>query len=115
MADKNFIWITAQKEAFHKYPEAPEEVSFLRNEHRHIFHFKVSIQVEHNDRDIEFILFKRFVEKILDDMGDDLNYNSCEMMADYLHDEIVKDYEGRDMCIEVSEDKENGVNMYYTA
>jgi len=111
---KGFIWITTEKEAFHKYPGAPEEVSFLRNTHRHIFKFKVYISVDHNDRDIEFIMFKHFVEKILHDMGNDLNYNSCEMLSDYLYVEISKEYGGRDIRIEVSEDGENGVDMHYT-
>jgi hypothetical protein len=35
---------------------------FLGYPHRHIFHFRVSIDVFHNDRDIEFIQFKRWLE-----------------------------------------------------
>jgi len=59
------IWVTFQKEGIHKYPAALEEpklsdVSFLGYPHRHIFHFRVSIDVWHNDRDIEFIQFKRW-------------------------------------------------------
>ena len=61
------IWVTFQKEGIHKYPAALEDpkladVSFLGHPHRHIFHFRVSISVFHDDRDIEFIQFKRWLE-----------------------------------------------------
>ena len=54
---KKSIWVTFQKEGIHKYPDAPDEVEFLRYPHRHIFKFKVQIDVEHDDRDIEFFIF----------------------------------------------------------
>ena len=104
----NFIWITAQKEMIHKYPQAPEEVSFLRNEHRHMFHFKIYIQVNTDDRDIEFIIFKRFIETILSEMNKNLDVKSCEMISNYLHEEIITLYPNRHIKIEVSEDGENG-------
>ena len=72
-ADRS-IWVTFKKEGIHKYPAALEDpklatgdhydVSFLGYPHRHIFHFKVRIQVTHNDRDIEFIQFKRWLESL---------------------------------------------------
>ena len=42
------IWVTFQREGIHKYPAAATDpnladVSFLANEHRHIFHFKVAL------------------------------------------------------------------------
>jgi len=104
----NYIWITAQREMIHKYPMAPDEVSFLRNEHRHIFHFKVYIQVNHDDRDVEFIIFKRFIQDVLSDMNKNLDIKSCEMISDYIHKSITKKYPGRHIKIEVSEDGENG-------
>ena len=63
------IFVRFQKEGIHKYPAALDDpalatgdeydVSFLGYPHRHTFHFKVQIQVTHNDRDIEFIQFKQ--------------------------------------------------------
>ena len=63
------VWVRFQKEGIHKYPAAltdpalatgdEYDVSFLGYPHRHIFHFKVWIDVFHNDRDVEFIQFKR--------------------------------------------------------
>ena len=115
MKDQKFIFVTFQKEGIHCYPGAPEEVKFLQNDHRHIFHFRVEIEVYHDDRDIEFIMFKRELEGLYSDNILDLDYKSCEMMAEELRDYIVEIYEGRDLKIEISEDGENGAICYYPA
>ena len=92
------IWVTFRKEGIHLYPAAKDDpalatgdwddVSFLGVAHRHIFHFKVRIEVEHNDRDIEFIQFKRWLERLYDDSVIELNHKSCEMIADDLYEQI---------------------------
>jgi len=109
----NFIWVKAQKEMIHNYPDAPDEVGFLRALHRHIFHFKVYIEIFHNDREIEFIMFKHEVEEWLEYVKQKLLKKSCEMMADYLYEKIKNKYPRRHIRIEVSEDGENGVLMDY--
>ena len=88
-------------------------MSFLGYPHRHIFHFKVEIEVFHNDRDIEFIQFKRWLEKLYAEKTLQLDYKSCEMMSDDLAEEIGKKYPGRDVIINVSEDGENGSEIIY--
>lgn len=113
-----WVWVNFCKEGIHCFPAAlkvPElsEVSFLGYPHRHIFHFNVKIQVTHNDRDIEFILFKRWCESLYEDGTLDLNAKSCEMMADDLYGKIAVSYPGRDVIIEVSEDLENGCTIEY--
>ena len=110
---KKYIWVTYQKEGIHRYPDAPKGVEFLRNPHRHMFHFKVQIEVFHDDRDIEFILFKRELEGLYTDGILQLDYRSCEMMADDLADYIKINYPGRHLIITVSEDGENGATCYY--
>ena len=120
---KTFIWLTFKKEGIHKYPAALDDpklatgdeydVSFLGYPHRHIFHFKVEIEVFHNDRDIEFIQFKRWLEKLYAEKTLQLDYKSCEMMSDDLAEEIEKKYPGRDVIINVSEDGENGSEIIY--
>ena len=110
---KKYIWVTYQKEGIHRYPDAPKGVEFLRNPHRHMFHFKVQIEVFHDDRDIEFILFKRELEGLYTDGTLQLDYRSCEMMADDLADYIKINYPGRHLVITVSEDGENGATCYY--
>ena len=120
---KRSIWVTFRKEGIHLYPAAKDDpalatgdwddVSFLGVAHRHIFHFKVRIQVEHNDRDIEFIQFKRWLERLYDDSVIELNHKSCEMIADDLYEQISTKYPGRFVEIEVAEDGENGCSIFY--
>ena len=110
--EKN-IWVTFQKEGIHKYPDAPDEVDFLRYPHRHIFHFKVQIEVYNDDRDIEFFIFKRWLESLYADDILQLDYKSCEMMADDLAKQIKDKYPGRQLSIDVSEDGENGCHVEY--
>ena len=117
------IWVTFKKEGIHKYPAAltdPKlatgdeyDVSFLGYPHRHIFHFRVAIEVFHDDRDIEFIQFKRWMEKLYAEKTLQLNFKSCEMISDDLYVEIAKRYPGRTVEIEVSEDGENGSRARY--
>ena len=120
---KRMIWVTFRKEGIHKYPAALDDpalatgdeydVSFLGYPHRHIFHFKVAITVTHNDRDIEFIQFKRWLEKLYSEKTLQLDYKSCEMISDDLFAEISKKYPNRDVEIDVSEDGENGSHAVY--
>lgn len=114
----NSIWVTWQKEGIHKYPAALDDpklatgdwddVSYLGYPHRHMFHFRVGIEVFHDDRDIEFIQFSRWCQRLY--AGDvlSLDYKSCEMISDDLANEIGKKYPDRAVTIEVSEDGENG-------
>jgi hypothetical protein len=124
-AAKRQIWITFQKEGIHCYPAASTDpqlatgdeydVSFLASPHRHIFHFRVSIDVFHNDRDIEFIQFKRWLIALYSGQNSvlELNYKSCEMIADDLYIQIAARYPNRAVTIEVSEDGENGCSINY--
>jgi hypothetical protein len=110
-----YIWVTFQKEGIHKYPDAPEGVEFLRYPHRHMFHFKVFIEVFHDDRDIEFILFKRELEALYAGGELQLDYKSCEMISDDLYAYISEKYPNRTIQIEVAEDGENGALVVYHA
>jgi hypothetical protein len=124
-AAKRKIWVTFRREGIHKYPAAATDaalatgdhydVSFLGFPHRHIFHFRVWIDVFHNDRDVEFIQFKRWLEALYS--GDQgilsLDYKSCEMISDDLYLQIAQRYPGRAVWIEVAEDGENGCLIKY--
>ena len=120
---KRMIWVTFRKEGIHKYPAALDDpklatgdwddVSFLGYPHRHIFHFKVAIEVFHDDRDIEFIQFKRWLEKLYAEKTLELDYKSCEMISDDLYTQISEKYPGREVHIDVSEDGENGAHIEY--
>jgi hypothetical protein len=120
---KRMIFVTFQKEGIHKYPAAASDfnlktgdeydVSFLGTPHRHIFHFNVAIEVFHNDRDIEFIQFKRWLENLYKGGTLELNYKSCEMISDDLYEVIATRYPEREIIITVSEDGENGATIQY--
>ena len=119
------IWVTFRKEGIHCYPAAATDpnlatgdyydVSFLGTPHRHIFHFRVWLGVTHNDRDVEFIQFKRWLERLYSSEQGvlSLDHKSCEMMSDELYDTISQKYPGREVWIEVSEDGENGSFIKY--
>jgi hypothetical protein len=117
------IWVTLRKEGIHRYPAAATDpalctageydVSFLANAHRHIFHFKIWIDVFHNDRDIEFIQFKRWIESLYSKDILQLDFKSCEMIADDLYIQVAGRYPGRAVWIEVAEDGENGCLIKY--
>ena len=86
---KNFIWVTFQKEGIHKYPAALDD-----------------------DRDIEFILFKRELESLYNQEGVmSLDYKSCEMIARDLAKYIQTKYPNRALSISVAEDNENGCRL----
>jgi hypothetical protein len=78
-----------------------------------MFHFRVRVSVTHNDRDIEFIMFKRELEALYNDSLFLLDYKSCEMIAEDLINYITKTYPGRTVEVGVSEDGENGAVLTY--
>jgi len=115
---KRYIKVSFQKEGIHKFPGADtdpkyatgnwDDVSFLGYPHRHIFHFYVTLGVEHNDRDVEFIQFKRELERLFTKNVIHLDYQSCEMVAENLINYIEEHYPNRAVRVEVFEDNENG-------
>ena len=119
------IWVTFTKEGIHCYPDAANnpqlatgdeyDVSFLASPHRHIFHFRVAIDVFHDDREIEFIQFKRWLVNLYISNILQLDYKSCEMISDDLYMQIATKYPNRDVWIEVSEDGENGCSVEYNS
>ena len=123
------IWVTFRREGIHCYPAAATDprlntageydVAFLASPHRHIFHFRVWIDVWHNDRCIEFIQFKRWLENLYTSHRSDTNsileldFKSCEMIADDLYIQIAQRYPDRAVWIEIAEDGENGCLIKY--
>jgi hypothetical protein len=102
-------------DGMHNFPKAAElfpEVAFLADRHRHLFHFKVAKKVYHDDRDIEFIMFKRDILNYLTDQYSDSHMRtlefgsqSCEMLAK----EILIRFDAE--WVEVWEDEENGARV----
>ena len=118
-----YIKVSFKREGIHKFPGADtnpdyatgdwRDVSFLGYPHRHIFYFYVTLGVSHNDRDVEFIQFKRELERLYDEVDSStavlkLDYQSCEMIAESLINYIEEKYPNRAVRVEVYEDNENG-------
>lgn len=108
------VFCTLQIEGQHNWPSCPyEEVAYLRDLHRHVFHIKAHKHVNHDDRDIEFIILKHQISNYLRDAywNSDLHMcdfgaKSCEMLAI----ELINEFD-LDQC-EVNEDNENGSIVY---
>lgn len=102
---KTTVYCSIQFEALHSWPDCDiQEVNFLKYPHRHIFHIKAYKKVTHDDRDVEFIVLKRDIQKYLQKTYPDNNFQhrSCEMIAR----ELIEKF-NLTAC-DVSEDNENG-------
>lgn len=118
---KKFIWVTFQRKGYHRYPDAPAEVDYLQARHRHLFKFCVKLEVRHDNREIEFHMFLNEIESWYDSGILELDYKSCEMMADDLATKLSATYGAhlyntddlRELEIVVSEDGECGATAYY--
>lgn len=116
------VFCRTQFEGIHCWPDAPKEVYYLRSPHRHIFNVEVEIDVETNDREIEFIMLKHEVDgwinnaivtqKEREGRVWDLGSTSCECLANSLANFLHAKYQGREIWVEVNEDGENGARMY---
>lgn len=110
------IWTTCQFEALHFYKDAPAVVDYLKHPHRHVFHVKAELRVTHNDRDVEFITFKHWLEQRCFAIKANSPFQmSCEMIADNLIQElrVARIWPMTWVRIDVSEDGENGGSVTY--
>jgi hypothetical protein len=85
-----YIIVTFEFEGFHHWPKAPKEARHLKYRHRHIFKVKAVKEVYHDDRDVEFQIFKRTMESFVFtswgalDGSCELEGMSCERLAEIL-------------------------------
>lgn len=114
---KRYVICNLTKEVYHRYPKAPDAVWYLRNLHRHLLHIEVTVEVVHNERDIEFIMLKHEVERYYDSLGLD-SYKtpheeiSCEQIAELIISMLRRHYgPDRDIAVSVMEDGENGARL----
>tara|TARA_Y100000816_G_scaffold94104_1_gene65260 strand:+ start:2585 stop:2965 length:381 start_codon:yes stop_codon:yes gene_type:complete len=112
---KTNIVCRLQVEGIHNWSEASKfepTMKYLEYPHRHMFHIEVKKEVFHDDRDVEFIVFKRKIKKYLEKKYYSTEYDccdfggqSCEMLAHELYTEF-------DLChCSVFEDNENGAEV----
>ncbi len=107
---KVWVVVRTQFEAIHSWPEAPGAVSFLRNDHRHMFKVEVQIQVGHSNRELEYFTVKKELDGHIEDyLKGTTSTLSCEHMADTLLEFCLGRYgKWREMKVSVFEDGENG-------
>ena len=111
-----YVVVTNNFKGYHKYSEAPRNVAFLKDVHRHVFHVKTTIEVYHNERDIEFFQFQSHIEhfvkhryyRAFDEYIEGIYINSCESLAEAILANLHAIYPGRHARVEVWEDNENG-------
>ena len=120
---KRYITVPFQKEGIHYYPGADtnsllatndwDDVSFLGYKHFHYFFFRVTIEVFENNREIEFIQFSRWLQRLYSENILELNHKSCEMIAEDLINVINNKYPNREIIVEVYEDNINGAKLVF--
>jgi 6-pyruvoyl-tetrahydropterin synthase len=116
MEKGTYVFCTTRFVGFHRWPDAPKEVAYLQANHRHEFRVKVLVEVQHNDRHVEFITLKDHTDKTINhlklnerkDHWDNVQSLSCEMMANRIASELHSFYGYVVYSVEVSEDGENG-------
>lgn len=109
------ITVSGQYEGFHKYKDAPDEVAFLKHLHRHIFKWEATVEVFHDDREIEFFMMQTQINRLVlpfinytEDLG------SCEQQAERILEGLVNLYGAtRNYSVEVSEDGENSATVIW--
>lgn len=52
------IEVVTTFEGIHCWPDAPDQVAFLRYPHRHLFKVSLTLQVSSDDRELEFFIIK---------------------------------------------------------
>lgn len=103
------IMVKTQFEWCHKWSNAPQAVSYLKNLHRHIFYVNCKIEVIHDDRELEFILVKHFINNVISDIQANCPETfSCEQIASYIRNKLLETYGPRKISVSVFEDNENG-------
>jgi len=103
------IAVSFSFEAFHNWPDAPEDVSFLRNTHRHLFYGKAYIEVFHDNREVEFFMLKREIDDYIKlNFTGNIKSASCEKIASNLFWFIRSTLELPALRVEIWEDNENG-------
>lgn len=130
MEYKTSVAVKFSIEGFHSWPQAKDilpQVDFLSTRHRHIFYFTCKKKVNHNDRDVEIIMFRReilnylqisygkfevvsnWIHSVYNNLPlfqyCEFEHRSCEMLAQELVEQFDLEY-----C-EVLEDQENGATV----
>lgn len=111
------IYVKTRFVALHRWKDAPEDIAFLRDYHRHEFHVKVTLLVTHAERQVEFYQFKReldgYIQRNFAPMRTEFirfDY-SCETLAQMILCWcVVNNFPA--LSVDVNEDGDNGAIVY---
>lgn len=111
---EQFITVKLDYVGFHAYKDAPERVAFLKHNHRHRFYVEATVQVFHDDRELEFFCVLDDLEtKVIPYMHNG-ELGSCEMQAETIANGLLNLYgEHRFVHVQVSEDNENSGSVVW--
>lgn len=104
------VWTKVALPGFHRWPEAHEARSYLRDRHRHLFHITAHVAVSHDERDVEFHDLQDVIRGWWGPGARELGSSSCETIAKDLWFHLV-DLGMRPTAIDVSEDGEAGATV----
>jgi hypothetical protein len=100
----------------HFWKDAPDEVAFLRNLHRHVFKVSAMCEVAHHDRELEFFMVRQRIDTFIKGTFNTYHTNmpdilylgpaSCEMLATMVQTMLADVYQ-RPFSVIVREDDEN--------
>jgi hypothetical protein len=103
------VWVTHRFEGFHSWEGAPAGREYLAHPHRHLFHVRAEVDVDHGDREVEF---HDLLDQVVDYCGGLVGLlGSCEAIAEVLAVELERRYPGRRVAVDVSEDGEAGATV----
>lgn len=108
---KKTIVLDFEVEGYHFYPNAPKQVSFLENNHRHLFQIRVGYKVNSLNREKEIFIQQDFLKDYLfETYGSPCQFKnmSCEMIAVELLEFIIED---GGIWVEVFEDGKGGAKI----
>ena len=111
------VQTTIKEWGVHYWVDAPDEVAFLRNSHRHMFHITAEVAVDHSNRDVEFFILQSHMRDWALELtpmrrrNSGGSFMSCEMMAEQIADRLNGDGYNV-LMVEVSEDGESAGRWY---
>lgn len=113
------VFATTRFVGFHNWPGAPEQFAHLKSPHRHVFHVKVKVLVQHNERDVEFQYLKTLTEKAIKELAfarplEKAHPFSCETMAQEIGKRLNTKHKLEVVEVSVDEDGENGSIVLFT-
>lgn len=114
---RTFVLVKMVVPGWHCWAQAPDSVGYLRHPHRHLFTFRVQLEVTDDDRQVEFHLLRARMVQLIEQWpaaqwaadGYDFGGNSCEMLARWMLG-VLLDPSQRG-AVEVHEDDENGARV----